>query len=148
MNQSAKACSTNLASLSDIGTIPSKVTEIGDKAFSGCTNLQSANVPYKSNVPDGLFSGCSNLTKIELSPFISRIGAEAFRGTSITSITLPENLSSIGACCFYGCKNLKEIHIPKHVKEISRINAYDSYSTYQPSKIDKIAIPRSVRHCK
>lgn len=46
---------------------------------------------------------------------VTTIGVEAFRGAEITSIELPESLTSIENLAFAGCRFLKEISIPDSV---------------------------------
>ncbi len=47
-------------------------------------------------IPNGLCKGMSRLTTIPLSANIRSIGNEAFAGTGITSITIPENMKNVG----------------------------------------------------
>lgn len=47
------------------------------------------------------------------------IGIGAFLSSKITSIKLPETISSIGSGAFLKCKELKEISIPKGVNTLT-----------------------------
>ncbi|MCD8026780.1 MAG: leucine-rich repeat protein [Clostridiales bacterium] len=50
---------------------------------------------------------------------ISGIGNSAFvNSTSLTSVTIPDGVTSIGAFAFYSCTNLEEVIIPASVTEI------------------------------
>ena len=42
----------------------------------------------------------------------------AFQGCAITSITLPNTITSISSCAFIGCKNLKKVVLPSTLKNI------------------------------
>ena len=59
------------------------------------------------------------------------IGDYAFSGcSSLTSITLPEGVTSIGNSAFYNCNRLSKIVIPQSVETFGDqiFNRYDSYS--------------------
>ena len=97
-------------------TIPSGVVNIGENAFSGTDWLGNQSdglvyagrvlYAYKGTMPEGtaindiradtvavsnkVFSGCTSLTSITLPSGVASIGSSAFSGcTSLTSITLP-----------------------------------------------------------
>ncbi len=124
--------------------IPNSVTSIGSSAFSGCSNLTSITLPFVGNgsdqthlgyvfgalsfldnnifVPASLksvtitggtyisryaFAGCSNLTSIEIPDSVTTIDNFAFMNcTNLTKIVISNNVSSIYNCPFYGCSNL------------------------------------------
>ena len=103
--------------------IPSRVTSIGDMAFSWCENLESIvvtpqNAIYNSNggsnaiietKTNTLIQGCKN-TKIPSN--VRSIGDNAFYGCSgLTSIKLSEGVTSIGVDAFYGCGGLTSIAV-------------------------------------
>ena len=115
-------------------TIPESVTSIGYWAFAGCTSLPIENnlryadtylveaVDKTQNsyiIKDGTrfigsdaFSACSNLTSINIPESVTSIGSGAFRGCSgLTSVTLPSTLMSTGDGSFAGCTGLTAVHI-------------------------------------
>ena len=51
---------------------------------------------------------------------LSSISAEgaAFQGCAITSITLPNTITSISSCAFINCSNLKKVVLPNTLKDI------------------------------
>lgn len=60
------------------------------------------------------------LTSITLPQTVTSIGTDAFRECSnLTSINLPENITSIGANAFYNCSNLTGVTLPKNLTTIS-----------------------------
>ena len=70
-------------------TIPNSVTEIGWRAFEGCTSLKSIDIPDS----------------------VTGISWNAFKGcTSLESITIPNSVTEIGEVAFEGCTSLKSIH--------------------------------------
>ena len=149
-------------------TIPEGVTSIGDYAFAGCKALKSINIPnsvtsigtivlegtaFQNNpsnwengvlcingclirvkddfaghfkiedntrlIAGGAFRGCKSLTSITIPNSITSIKNQVFSGcTALQSITIPSSVTSIGEGAFYGCSSLTSIIIPESVKSI------------------------------
>ena len=77
------------------------------------------NVTYFGNTYHGAFEDCSSLTSITIPEGVTSIGAYTFHGcSSLTSITIPEGVTSIPSMTFYNCSNLKSITIPESVNSI------------------------------
>ena len=103
-------------------TIPASVTNIGNDAFRNC-HIKSVHVAdleawckisfeFSDYVPMGphdyYFGG-------HYSNPLS--GADLYlNGSLITSLFIPESVTSIGADAFYNCKSLKEVYIPKKTR--------------------------------
>jgi len=64
------------------------------------------------------FKNDSYLQNVILSNNITDILQDAFNSSSLTSITLPANLKSIGASAFANCTELQEVIIPEQVSLI------------------------------
>ena len=176
----------NCSGLASI-TIPNSVTSIGTNAFRGCSGLTSITIPnsvtnFGDNVfwgtkwlkdqPDGLvyigkyvygykgsmpnntkieikegtiglagdaFLQCRSLTSITIPNSVTSIGNWAFRDCSgLTSITIPNSVTSIGEQAFAGCSALPSITIPNSVTSIE----YGAF--YGCSGLPSITIPNSV----
>ena len=120
-------------------TIPASVTTIGDAAVEDCTNLTSitvddANQNYASQ--DGILynkaktkliqcpGGKSGAVTIPAS--VTTFGESAFWNcTSLTSITIPEGVTSIGNA-FENCLSLTSITIPASVTSIGQYAFYNT----------------------
>jgi len=70
--------------------------------------ISSGNVVIPESIVDG------NNTYL-----VEGIAADVFKGTDITSVTLPSSLRLLGDNVFYGCKHLTEIVIPEGMRAIS-----------------------------
>ncbi|MBR2458888.1 MAG: leucine-rich repeat domain-containing protein, partial [Bacteroidaceae bacterium] len=68
---------------------------------------------------DGAFYECSGLTSVTIPNSVTSIGGEAFRGCSgLTSVTIGNSVTSIGDAAFYSCKGLTSVTIPNSVTSI------------------------------
>lgn len=62
------------------------------------------NITYKITSLEDCFSGCCSLTSITLPDGITSLGYRCFSGcSSLTSINLPSSITSLGVSCFSGC---------------------------------------------
>ena len=133
-------------------TIPDSVTSIGGSAFYACMVLLNVIIPnifitittlssislqlYQllpsillsnlnnlllnlTSIPANLFSNCTSLTSVTIPNSVISIGENAFRScNSLTSMTIPNSVTSIGATAFYFCSGLTSLTIPDSVTSI------------------------------
>lgn len=97
---------------------------------------------------DYVFSSCSGLTSITIPDSVTSIGDYAFSGCSgLTSITIPDSVTSIGNGAFSGCGGLTSITIPNSVTSIG----YGAFSHCTGLKVltvaDKNPVYHSVDNC-
>ena len=86
-----------------------------------------------------MFFGCSSLTSITLPDSVTSIGSYAFYYcSSLTSITIPESVTSIGNYAFDGCSSLTSITLPDGVTSI------EDYAFRSCSSLTSITIPAGV----
>ena len=157
--------------------IPNSVTSIGESAFSGCTSLESITIPFVGNKLNGIsdthfgyifgasswyynyaptslkeviitggtwiglsaFYNCTSLTSIEIPNSVTSIGSYAFEGcTSLTSVEIGDSVTSIGDYAFRGCTSLESIEIPNSVTSIG------NYAFYNCTSLTSVEIGDSV----
>ncbi|MCI1944759.1 leucine-rich repeat protein [Clostridium luticellarii] len=109
-------------------------TEPKDLNFSGCTGIKCSN---QSGQGQSAFEGCSNLNSIVLPENISYLSTSMFKGTGLTSITIPDTVADIGDGAFQDCANLKEINLGNELDSIGD-NAFNG------TAITYLKIPGSV----
>lgn len=104
-----------------------KLTEVGQYAFSECSQLERVNIPKVTLINDRGFYNCVNLKEITLEK-VQEIGSYAFYGCkSLERAYLPEftslRLARLTESIFYGCSSLREVIAPKLEKIC--INCFD-----------------------
>ena len=83
--------------------LPNSLTNIGESAFDGCSNLKRISLPNSlTNIGDYAFDGCSNLKGISLPRSLETIGNGAFGGSPIEFVVIPQSVTSIGDFAFDG----------------------------------------------
>ena len=96
-------------------------------------------LPDPEVIENGVFSDCSSLTSINIPNSVTSIGDNAFGSCySLTSITIPSSVTSIGESVFQYCIGLTSIEIPSSVTSIGN----DVF--YECSSLTSIDIPSSV----
>lgn len=107
------------------------VTAIGRDAFYW-SNLVSVNIPATvQTIEFGAFRSCSSLAAITFAPGsqLQTIADYAFNSAPIATITIPEGVTSIGASCFFTCKNLASISLPSTLTSIGASAFYKAALT-------------------
>lgn len=154
--------------------IPESVIEIEYSAFSHCMNLEDIHIPQSvKQIGASAFYGCKNLIEIDLHKGLEIIGSDAFfccedldyieipdtvreiqdaafAFTSISSITFPKNLETLGRNPFISCPlseivSFSEKFVVKDMaiyydEEKTFINYYGKDTRFEiPVGVEKIA---------
>ncbi len=125
--------------------IGTDVSGIEGGALSNCLALEKIELPntikYISDTQNGgrAIGGCSSLTSINIPNSVTSIGSHAFENCySLPSINIPSSISSIEINTFANCSSLTSINIPNSVTSIG------SQAFQQCFSLPSINIPSSV----
>lgn len=131
-----QSCFENCGELSSI-VIPNGVTKVKTTTFKGCSGLTSITIGSSvSSVEEGAFEGCSNVKELVYAEGCTKTLQTNL--TSLTSIAIPNSVTSIGSYSFYNCTSLTSIAIPNSVTSI------ESYSFYNCTNLSSINLPDGV----
>lgn len=107
-------------------TVPDTITSVAAKAFAGNTYLTSVIFPASvTDIGANAFSGCTALNSVRFDAPASgngadlTIGAEAFKGTALSALTVPARTVSIGGNAFNGISSLKTLVFADNGKNIT-----------------------------
>lgn len=115
------------SSLEEI-VVPEGVKSIGSYAFNRCNALRSVQLPEGIiTLADATFMDCPALTSIVIPSTVTSIGGNVFNGCSITSLSLPAGVNSIGYDAF--CHGLKELHVASTNVPMAGFRAFNSINT-------------------
>ena len=130
------------------------VTSIHSEAFSFCSALTSVSIPSSMTwIKYSAFIYCRNLTSVYISDIAAwcsidftnsasnplAYGAELYlNGQVIKDLTIPDNVTKIGAYAFSGCSSLTSVTIPGGVTSIGGWTFSDCIS------LTSVSIPSSV----
>ena len=121
--------------------LPASVVCYGNSAFEGCESLESVSYREPEATPviaKVTKSQIRKAPKAATASIDASLGKNAFYGcTSLTSVELPENITSIPDGAFRECTSLTALEIPETVTEIGR-------SAFEGSAIQSAEIPASV----
>lgn len=119
----------------------SQVTSIGDRAFYGCSALETVDLHSVTTMGYGAFQGCDalsreidlsnlevipghafcydpNITSVITCPTLRSIGDWAFIWADISTISLPETLNSIGTYTFYKASLSGTVALPDSLTQL------------------------------
>ena len=84
------------------------------------------------------FYRCISLTSVTIPNSVTSIGHDAFRNSGLDSVTIGNSVTSIGAEAFYGCSGLTSVTIPNSVTSIG------GSAFYNCGGLTSVTIPNSV----
>ena len=97
-------------------TLPDNVRYIGDSAFEG-SFVQKIIINNVEEIGNYAFKSCALLKTVQIGNTTKIIGTEAFSDTSISTISIPYSVHTIGEGAFSKCKELSTIVFAEHYSE-------------------------------
>ncbi|MBQ6893837.1 MAG: leucine-rich repeat domain-containing protein [Clostridia bacterium] len=96
------------------------ITHIGVNAFNfGFDSLTSVTMSDSViSIGEAAFYGCSLLSMVSFSRNLKEIGYNAFNGTALSQLDLPDTLEVIKPGAFEYCTSLRTVKLPGNIKEI------------------------------
>ena len=135
-------------------TIPDSVTSIGDYAFYDCSGLTSVTIGNSvTSIGDRAFFNCSGLKDIYITDLTAWCNISGLNylmsynsidkklylnNNLVTTLTIPDSVTTIGSGTFYGCSSLTSVIIPDSVTSIGELAFYGC------SGLTSVTIPDSV----
>ena len=122
----------------------SKITNIGDNAFYGCTALTNATIPTNiTSIGANAFAGCTSLQTIYYFANINNTftygkGMFAGSGTSL-NLNIGKDVTSIPAYAFSGMNNITNVYF-QNGAQVATI----AEGAFMDAKLTNITIPASV----
>lgn len=112
------SANSNLSSI----IIHDGVTSFGDDCFSGCIRLTSATIGSGVATMNGTFFSCRILSSVTIRSGVTPLiigNATFYQCYQLTSIIIPDRVTSLGDACFYECVRLSSIQIGKNVSSMN-----------------------------
>ena len=127
-------------------TIPTEDDVVGYAMFFNIPSLQSISLPSGTK-KIGQWGVSQNerqnlrLTHIDIPSGVTEIGANAFRWTGITEVTIPAGVTRLEEYTFYNCRNLKKAVLPDGITFIGNSCFSEDYELLDvniPNKVETI----------
>lgn len=127
---------------------PDSLTRIGDYAFNGCDQLQGTDgkldLSGVTEMGSHAFNGCERLDTVTLGDGLTEIPEYAFNGCGLTSVNIPEKVTSIGNSAFANNSLSGELNLPSSLITIGERAFYRYNSSSPTGGFSSITIPSSV----
>ncbi len=138
----------NCTSLASV-TIPGSVTSIGQDAFYNCAFKTAGSIGggydfefgWTENIPSNAFYNCTSLTSVDIPDGVTSIGDNAFyKCGKLSNVLIPSSVKTIDYYAFRYCTALTEVKIPEGVETMN-------YSVFEDcSGLVSVSLPESLSY--
>lgn len=133
------ADTTSYKHLTDI-EVPNQIS-FKDSIYKDSAYIDTTYTFHVTAIEARAFENCEDLQEIKLSNSLRQIGNGAFMGTGLTSITLPNSITTVVDSLFLNCENLSTVNMPNDTKTIGKAAFYGCSSLIMealPSQLETI----------
>lgn len=133
--------------------LPKNLKILEGAVFHNCTSLTEVTLPEGLETIDfyvetlmyrgyGAFEGCTSLKSIKLPNSLKVLTHAAFEDTGFTTINLPDSITNINTCLFYGCDNFTTFKMSNSITSVEQYafggcpNLRELYFSKNITKID------------
>jgi len=95
-----------------------RVTEIGDRAFSGILVDRFIVPGSVEHIGRSAFEGCTRTKEIVLTQGVREIGERAFTSSGLECMYFPDTVKRIGRAALCFCRSLREVCLPEGLETI------------------------------
>ena len=115
-----------------------QISFIGNSAFED-SFVQSVALPMGTVIGNRAFKNCARLNTVVIPEGVQEIGTEAFYGTSLTDVTIPDSVKKIGPGVFANCGQLTDVQFDGHAAE----KAIQDFAFYDCLKLNSVKFGES-----
>ena len=118
-----------------------EITNATESTFASMPDLRRVTLEEGLVLGDvgGMFKNCTSLSSITIPNSITTIPSHMLEGcTSLTSVTIPDSVTKIDMYAFKGCANLTNVNIP------SNISIIDGSAFQNCSSLQEVVIPNTI----
>lgn len=114
------------------------VERIENYAFNSCYKLADFDISKVAYIGSYTFNTCSMFAPTVLSDALQTLGSNAFAGTAITEIAVPQTITALENNVFSSCKQLQKVTLSPTLRTIG------SRTFQNCSALSEIVVPESV----
>lgn len=127
------------------------VTYIAARAFENSSLSEVVLPDSMVEIRDRAFRGCENLVSIQLPADLSGLGSGVFSSSALESVRIPGSVSRIPVLCFSNCSRLKTVILEEGIRQIDQqafIHCPELKCVYLPASLSRISMSAFDPSCR